>query len=118
MRDEITAFQNDAFIAKLREAINKEFLAYTYGIPGALDVRAMSRSIRLVHIIDRLNDSLPRTLHIEDGVPGNGILIGLGHPFLGGRAERTVWRLIEGRDGGSLELEATPYHKEAQVKAQ
>lgn len=105
---EVKAFRNDAFVFKLNEQVRKEFLAFKAGKPGALDVRAGNDRTRLSQIVERLGAPLPEGLVLEDGPAGRGRLLGLGHPYLGGRPEWTEWRLTPGRPGGSLEFDILP----------
>lgn len=105
---EIKAFRNDAFVFKLNQQVRKEFLAFQAGLPGALDVRAGSGRTRLSEIVDRSGTPLPEGLVLEDGPAGRARLVGLGHPYLGGKPELTEWRLMPGQPGGSLEFEILP----------
>lgn len=112
MPHEIEAFRNDAYALRLHDQIRREFLAWQAGRSGALDVRAGSLQTRLGEIADRLDLPLPERLVLKDGPAGEGRLSGRGHPYLGGKPEKTVWRLIPGRPGGSLELDARPEGEE------
>lgn len=108
MPRQVEAYQNDAYIFHLRETLRKEFIAFSYGIPGALDVRGRNKGVQLREIMKRQSLPLPEKLFLSDGPAGKGKLTGLGHPFLGGKPERTTWQLVLGAPGGSLELEAVP----------
>ena len=108
MPAQIKAYQNDAYIQQLRESLRKEFLSFTYGRPGALDVQGQNTRVHLKKIMERLNIEPPATLEIFDGPAEKGRLVGLGHPFLGGKAENTIWLLAPGIPGGSLEIRAIP----------
>ena len=109
MFSQLEGYRNDAYVYRLRETIQKEYLAFTYHRPNALDVRAENTGIRLKEIMDRLDLRPPETLHIVDGPVGTGRIEGLGHPlFLGKEEEEVVWRLVPGIPGGSLEIEAVP----------
>lgn len=108
MPAQIRAYQNDAYIQRLRETLRREFLDFTYQRPGALDVRGGNTRIRLKQIMKRLDLNLPETLELFNGPAGKGRLVGWGHPFLGGKAEKTAWLLVPGIPGGSLELRAAP----------
>lgn len=110
---EIKAFRNDAFVFKLNQQVRKEFLAFQAGLPGALDVRAGSDRTRLSEIVARLAVPLPEGLVLEDGPAGRARLVGLGHPYLGGKPALTEWRLTPGQPGGSLEFEILPAQGEA-----
>jgi hypothetical protein len=111
---EIKAFRNDAFVFKLNQQVRKEFLAFKAGKPGALDVTAGNDQTRLSQIVERLGTPLPDGLVLEDGPAGQGRLLGLGHPYIGGRPEWTEWRLTAGRPGGSLEFDILPAQGEPQ----
>ncbi|MEW6440468.1 MAG: hypothetical protein AB1640_05970 [bacterium] len=116
MTDEIEAFRNDAYVMRLRQVVRTEFLASRAGRAGALDVTARIGTAQLGQIIAKLADTRPEGLLLEDGPAGSGRLTGLGHPFLGGRPERTVWRLVAGRPGGTLEIEAHPEQEPARER--
>lgn len=109
---EIKAFRNDAFVFKLNQQVRKEFLAFQAALPGSLDVRAGNDQTHLSEIIDRLGMPLPAGLRLEDGPAGRAKLVGLGHPYLGGKPELTEWRLTPGQPGGSLEFEILPVQGE------
>jgi hypothetical protein len=105
---QIEAYRNDAYILRLRETLRREFLSLAHHQPGALDVRAENRRTRLKEIMDRLEESPPKELHLHDGPAGTGRLVGLGHPSLWGEAQKTIWLLVSEIPGGSLEITAIP----------
>ncbi len=108
MPGQVEAYQNDAYVQRLRETLRREFIAYSYGVPGALDVRGRNNRVRLFEIVERQMRPPPGTLALCNGPANQGTLMGLGHPFWGGEPEDTIWRLVPGAPGGSLELEAAP----------
>lgn len=110
MFSQLEGYRNDAYVYRLRETIQEEYLAFTYHLPNALDVRAENPHIRLKDIMDRLDLQPPETLRIVDSGPvGTGRMEGLGHPlFVGVEAQEVVWRLVPGIPGGTLEIEAVP----------
>ena len=108
MAGQVEAYRNDGYVQRLREALRREFLAQRHGVSGALDVRSENRGIRLGEIMARLEQPPPERLRVVPGAVGTGRLEGLGHPFLGGKPEPTVWLLVPGCPGGSLDFEAIP----------
>lgn len=108
MFGQLDAYRNDAYVQRLREELRAEYLAFRHHRPGALDVRGENTGIRLSQIGAGLAPALPPGLRLLDGTPGEGTLAGMGHPFLGGRAEETLWILVPGPVGAGLDIKAIP----------
>ena len=113
MPGDVEAFRNDAYVMRLRDRLRREFLAFQAGRRGTLDVRAGNLETELGEIVHLFDLPMPKDLVLVDGPAGVGRLAGMGHPYLGGRPEKTVWQLTAGHPGGSLELDAFSEQKQS-----
>ncbi len=102
----LKAFRNDIYIYRLRDMVWQEFRWFRHDRPGALDVRAENKDVRLQELVERLEIDPPESLRMYDGPAGTGKFVGLGHPALGAAAQEVVWMLVPGHPGASLEIEA------------
>lgn len=113
----LKAYRNDAYIYRLRDMVWQEFRWFRHNRPGALDVRAENRDVRLRELVERLEIDPPESLRMYDGPVGSGKFVGLGHPALGAEAQEVVWMLVPGIPGASLEIEALGEDDRRQVKS-